>query len=453
VDVVVSVSGVVEADPFGQKKPCILKVTNDKVIAKSLVTAVYTLKRGDSVIASSKTATAQVIGEGVIKLNPATLVAPAVSPIDLWLYSNGVTVRIEFLAALAGDKARLIEINPAPGATPFPAVAFNANKRTNTVLSQDFLAARHGERPAFLWALIRDGKEVARSGPLVLNVNRIADGDSRFPTPVVAGQTGQELDVIKLVAGDKLSIASWLLQVAGQYVWLRYEGVKANGEAIYFDDLEGELHNSSQGLSRPALIDWLKTLKDDSVVTVTVKVNFHRLPDLATAVVFPVRKYMVKALRPILHEDFESVPDIEIGLGQQSIETPAMSIRVVSGNAKVSVGYMGTIGTDPGKVEGRVLYMAVDVGENKRLRAALEFKTAYSKVGFYYSGTNAPFSAYFYDVDDRLLDSKVLPVNSPINIANRVDFSGLNIKRIEVVPGYADNLIDAFRLDMFYFVV
>ncbi|MHC8331888.1 hypothetical protein [Pseudomonas sp. LB3P25] len=270
-------------------------VPNSKVIANSTVKVVYQLARGGAVIATSAPATAQVIGVGVIKLNPATLVAPAVSPIDLWLYSNGVTVRIEFLAALAGDMARLIEINPEPGATPFPAVEFNANKRTNTVLTQAFLAEHHGKQLTFRWALIRDGKEIARSGPLVLNVNRIAEGDARFPTPVVAGQTGQELDVTQLVATDTLRIAPWLFQKSEQFVWLRYDGFNNSGAPIFFEDLKGVLHNETQGLTRPALVDWLKALKDGTKVTMTFRVNFSRVADLGSAVTFPERRYTVKA--------------------------------------------------------------------------------------------------------------------------------------------------------------
>ncbi|RON23087.1 hypothetical protein BK660_07475 [Pseudomonas brassicacearum] len=272
-------------------------IPNNKIIANSTVKVVYQQIRGTP-IATSTPAIAQVIGTGVITLKPATLVAPAQNPIDPWLYSTGVTVRVEFLVALAGDKAQLIEINPLHGTTPFPAVAFNANKRTNTVLNQAFLAARHGRQLEFRWALIRGGKEIARSGPLVLKVNRIVEGDSRLPTPIIVGQTGSELDVNKLVAGDTLSIAPWLSQVAGQYVWLQLSGFNNSGASIFFDVLDGVLHNETQGLTRPlgqALVDWFKTLKHGTAVTMTFRVNYSGVRDVLTAVTFPVRTYTVKA--------------------------------------------------------------------------------------------------------------------------------------------------------------
>ncbi|PNB76679.1 hypothetical protein C1X30_32455, partial [Pseudomonas sp. FW305-BF6] len=90
-----------------------------------------------------------------IKLNPPTLVGTA-RPLDPFELA---TLRVEYLDARAGDKAQLIEINPPAGATPFPVVAFNTNKRTNTVLTQAFLAERQGSQLRFRWVLIRGGKE------------------------------------------------------------------------------------------------------------------------------------------------------------------------------------------------------------------------------------------------------------------------------------------------------
>lgn len=67
-DVVVPATGAVEADEFGQKRPCVLQIANDKVLAHSTVTASFQLERSGSVVATSRTAMAQVIGEAVIDL-------------------------------------------------------------------------------------------------------------------------------------------------------------------------------------------------------------------------------------------------------------------------------------------------------------------------------------------------------------------------------------------------
>ena len=173
-DVVVPVSGVVEADPFGQKKPCILQVPNDKVIAESAVTMVYTLKRGGTVIASSATAKAQVIGESTITLNPPV---PVANPVDALAHPDGLLVQVGYPASLSGDEGQLILLTPSSQSFAFPLLPLDPDHQANFTLDAAFLGAWHGKVPQFVWALFRGGKEIARSGPLVLKVNRIADGD------------------------------------------------------------------------------------------------------------------------------------------------------------------------------------------------------------------------------------------------------------------------------------
>jgi hypothetical protein len=184
----VTVPGKVEADPFGSKKTLFLEVPNDKVFAGSNVTVTYELHRpnGD-LVGSSNPANAAVTGSAPIELLPPFLVAPAVDPINVLAYPNGVTVRIEYLQALNGDKARLVEVNPPADAPQFPLVEFNSNKRVNTVLSQSFLAARQGQTIALRWNLNRDGGLAAKSPATTLNVLEIADGEGQesFETGVV----------------------------------------------------------------------------------------------------------------------------------------------------------------------------------------------------------------------------------------------------------------------------
>lgn len=298
-DVVVIVTGNVETDEFGQKKPCILQVANDKVITNSAVKVAFTLKRGGMVIASSKTATAQVIGSDTIPLDPPF---PAANPVDPLAYPQGMTIQVAFAASQPGDQARLIVVN-MQDPPMFSDLPLDANHQATFNLQAQFLGAWHGTAVQFVWALIRGSKEIARSGPLVLNVSRISNGDTRFPTPAIAGQLGQELDVTKLVVTDQLSIAQWLLQQAGQCVWLRYDGFNSSGAPIFFDDLNGEPHNDAQGLTRPLgqrLVDWLKAFKHGTTVTITFRVNFARNSDLAMSVAFPVRTYMVKSVSDLI---------------------------------------------------------------------------------------------------------------------------------------------------------
>ena len=144
------------------------------------MTVTYELRRpnGD-LVGNSQPANATVTGTAPIDLLPPFLVAPAVDPIDVLAYPNGVTVRIEYLDALEGDRARLVEVNPPAGSPQFPLVEFNSNKRVNTVLSQSFLAARQGQVIELRWNLNRDGEQAGKSPATKLSVLKIADGEGQ----------------------------------------------------------------------------------------------------------------------------------------------------------------------------------------------------------------------------------------------------------------------------------
>ncbi|SCX72353.1 hypothetical protein SAMN03159507_05095, partial [Pseudomonas sp. NFACC32-1] len=65
-----SETGTVETDGFGQKQACVLEIPNDKVIPDSTVEMSYKLFRGTTLIGTSKTAHATVIGQGAPEIEP-----------------------------------------------------------------------------------------------------------------------------------------------------------------------------------------------------------------------------------------------------------------------------------------------------------------------------------------------------------------------------------------------
>lgn len=132
-------------------------IPNSKVIADSTVRVSYEQIRGGKVIATSKDAEANVIGEAAPNLLPAFLVAPAKNPIESSLYPEGVKVRVEHLTAQEGDKARLDALNALPGTPEFATVKLNQNKRANFTLSPELLKAHQGRNLRLRWVLIRKG--------------------------------------------------------------------------------------------------------------------------------------------------------------------------------------------------------------------------------------------------------------------------------------------------------
>ncbi|UVM48997.1 hypothetical protein LOY38_21915 [Pseudomonas sp. B21-015] len=231
--------------------------------------------------------------EAKIELLPPLLVKPAANPIDP--LGDLPTVRVEFLAAIAQDRARLVERKAPVGSQPFPLTLLNKNKRANFLLNREFLVARQGTSLELFWNLNRDGKKVTSSESLALTLKPIAAEDSRFPTPGIEGAT-TELDVTTLLPTAQLTVAEWLGQASGQCVWLRYDGFDANGAAVSLELFKGEAHNGSSGFSCPAQVDWLSALGHGTVLTISFKVNFNQKANFTTAVSFPKRTYTVKAV-------------------------------------------------------------------------------------------------------------------------------------------------------------
>lgn len=311
-------SGTIDKDGFGRFNPCIMEIPNSNIVLDDQVRAAFTLSRNGVTVGGSRTAVARVIGAGAITLNPPTLVLPATSPIDVLAYANGVTVRVTF-AGNSGDKAQLKELNPAPGAVPFPEQDFIAGQSDFT-LSPAFLAARQGQDVELTWVLIRGGIAFDESLALLLKIDRIADGDTRLPMPVINGNTTDELDTTQLPANAQLTVAPWL-NVPGECLWLDYEGVDQSGAIVVLPDLTGSPHTTPPGLSRLAPVEWLKALKNGTRCMIKFSVNFDKVPNKTTAVKFPITVYDIKS-----GSGFE-FDDSPMSFTQSNIHFPGLVIK------------------------------------------------------------------------------------------------------------------------------
>ncbi|WP_336346520.1 YncE family protein [Pseudomonas monsensis] len=258
-DVVVAVSGKVEADPFGTKVTCVLEVPNDKVVPGSTVTATYQLRRpnGD-LVGSSNTAKATVTGTNPIELLPPFLVAPAVSPIDVRAYPQGVTIRVEYLQALPGDRARLVELNPPPGAPQFPLVDFNSNKRTNTKLTQEFLAARQGKALDLRWNLNRNNQQAGRSTELNLTILKLPAVLFFINAPYLIAPAGRLKEVVIRVGSEAQPIADAKVTLTLPDGFRYADG--GSGDREFISDALGLITvNDIKGSSRPGEVALIAT--------------------------------------------------------------------------------------------------------------------------------------------------------------------------------------------------
>ncbi|WP_456255077.1 hypothetical protein ACP3PM_23810 [Pseudomonas iridis] len=307
-DVVVKVSGKVEAE-FGQKKVLFLEVPNDKIFAGSNVTATYELRKpnGDPV-GSSSTANATVTGSTPIDLLPPSLVAPAINPIDVLAYPNGVTVRIEYLGALKADRARLVEVNPPAGSPQFPLVEFNSDKQVDTVLSPAFLAARHGKIMELRWNLNRNGGQAGKSPITQMSVLKIADGDSRLPSPKVPQAPDDKvLDLNTFEGNAEVTVLPWIGISTDNIVTLKLLGKATDNSDCTIPILTNHKITEAEktsGIKEILTREQLLTLKHDTELKVSFEVSPSPNSNLAPIVFPPLNLNLLKKVPPLI-EEFE----------------------------------------------------------------------------------------------------------------------------------------------------
>ncbi|WP_200889827.1 hypothetical protein, partial [Pseudomonas fluorescens] len=200
-----------------------------------------------------------------------------------------------------------LEVNPLPGAEPFPLLTLNQNKRANFKLAPAFLVARRGTAIKLRWELIRGGEPEGESTDLTLTIRSIAEDDPRLPTPNIAGNTSSELNVPELTTDARILAGKWPLFVPGQPIWVTCSGFDKNGDPVNKDVRSGEPNDSADGLSVLAPVEWLKTLKDGSELTIACAVNLDGSANEAEAVSFPQRSYIIKSSISI-YENFDSAP-------------------------------------------------------------------------------------------------------------------------------------------------
>ncbi|WP_236189658.1 hypothetical protein [Pseudomonas pharyngis] len=337
-DVVVTVSGKVEADPFGQKKPCILEVPNNKIFAGSNVIVTYELREpnGD-LVGTSKPATATVTGSTPEDLLPPFLVAPAVNPIDVLAYPNGVTVRIEHLQARDGDRARLVEVDPPAGSPPFPLVEFN-NKPVDTVLSPAYLAARHGKVIELRWNLNRDGGEAGESDATKVTLLKIANGDPRLPSPKIPQAPDDKvLDLNSFQGNAEVTVRPWTGISTDNIVQLTLSGKDNNNNDHTIPILTNHKITDTEttsGIKETLTREQLSSLKHDT----DFKVSFEVLPSATNnlaPIAFPTLTLKLLKNPIVTVEDFETGTVGGIPPGTV-MYFPSMSVTVVTGDVWLS---------------------------------------------------------------------------------------------------------------------
>ncbi len=293
-DVDLRIPGKITAS-FGVLQPCIVSVPNDQIIAGSDLEVFFELSRPDGkLVGQSKTATATVVGTR-IELEPPSIKEASGNVLDPFAAKDTLTAIVPAYNDMIGTQVSVTWTGtPGEGSVTVGPVNVTAQMDKEVTLPNTVVAFNLGKAVKVIYTVFRNGVP-QNSRELDLSVLSIVDGDSRLPTPAIDGAEGNTLEVSKLQDDAKARVARWLLQAAGQRVWLFGDGINANGEPTHEVILEAIENKSEDGLTTLAAIEWLRGLKDDSTVTITFKVNYDGNADVASAVTFPVRTYTVSA--------------------------------------------------------------------------------------------------------------------------------------------------------------
>ncbi|WP_330207328.1 MULTISPECIES: hypothetical protein [unclassified Pseudomonas] len=437
-----SISSHVDLIPATAGRPVRITVDKKYVTANlnGTVVADYSIQRTGETLGHSHELTLR-IGAALGELPPPFLVAPATDPIDVLAYPDGVTVRIEFLEALSGDQARLVEVDPPAGTPPFPLVEFN-NKRVDTVLSPAFLAARHGKVIELRWDLNRDGGQAGESDAARVTLLKITDEDPRLPSPKIPQASDDNvLDLNSFEGNAEVTVRPWTGISTDNIVQLKLSGKDDNNDDYTIPILTNHkiTHTeTTSGIKETLTREKLATLKHDT----ELKLPFEVLPDTTnnlTPIMFPT--LILKLLKnPLVTlEDFEtgSVGDKPVGT---VMDFPSMTVTVVVGHVKVLI--YGD--THAPQITSMHLYLA----PRTTIRLTLKHPAKSIRFGIA-DNLRIPSSYKCYEENLQLVKAEPTP---PYDGQNQIwvditETPNRKIKYIDITDGGGDSILDNFSMN------
>ncbi|SFX02857.1 YncE family protein [Pseudomonas sp. NFACC43] len=329
-----SETGTVETDGFGQKQACVLEIPNDKVISGSTVQASYKLFRGTTLVGTSKTAHATVIGAAQNLLPPSVKEAngPILNPVQA---KDALHIVVPANAALLPDDKLKVTWTGAAG-TPaggsHTSGEWPIRDGWEVPIPNSVVAFNLGKSVTVTYTVIQNGVESPPSDPFVLNVQALSQDDLLVARPRIlqAANNGEgaELDVATLTGNATVRIDAWPLIAQGQYVWLRLKGKNNDGtdyERVLWSSALGSRVSASwvsSGFATNTVpLTELRGLRNGSALTVEFKVTLNQSIEESQADTFPLRTYTVKAmewLTPTLTDIRDSKGSV---VGGSTVET------------------------------------------------------------------------------------------------------------------------------------
>lgn len=387
----------------------------------------------------------------VVPLQPLALLAPAVNPIDVLAYQLGIILRAEFVHALPGHEALLTEIDPPAGSKPFTPVALGPGKYADFSLGSAFLVARRGSSRRFYWTLISGGKPICDSPDLTLVINAIAENDPRLPTPNIARETGDQLNIDLLPDDAQIMVNRWSFQESGDLVFLKLEGIDSDENSTEKIIYSGEPHYSTNGLTVAAPMEWMRKLKNNSKLKVTFGTNSKSSSNGSTTIFFPSRTYTTKTKPLYILENFDSLPTFYIRAGQ-SVESPLLRFECIKGNLKLVRLLDVPSNQCPIPITEEmygIAILSITTTAPSECEFILQLHSNYSEVNFWYCAVNknntSAMTGYIecLNSQNQLLERAEMTL-SPFFTQQNIHFTGKDIRKLRFVPYLPKNALNNY---------
>lgn len=359
-------------------------------------------------------------------LAPTVNEAPTDKTLDPFAAQHTLTCQVPANTFVDGDQITVSWIAP-PGVSPqgsytSPATLVSAGLAISIPTS--VVAFCLGLTVTVIYNVIRRGVS-SPSLPLSLTVLAIADFDSRLPAPTILqaenNGEGPELDITNLTAPATIRCLVWPLIALFQPVWLILSGKNASGSDITTTLLSFPKNAVHQAWINLKYFDvsipesFTEQLADGSILEVKFLAAFDKNADINKAITFTLRRYTIRALKPILSENFDHRATQLIAPGGR-IVLDSMTITFLAGNGYMGITSLANVITGPypqlpDYCYGQVLEMHWQASGTAQ-HMHIQFNWNYSYVSFWcrFAQFN-DLSVYFFDEAGKTLHHMYLANN------------------------------------------
>ncbi|WP_148057448.1 hypothetical protein [Pseudomonas brassicacearum] len=238
-----------------------------------------------------------------------------------------------------------------------------------------------GHTVTVTYTVIRGNAEPVTSQPLIFYVLSVSQSDLPRPFITQASDSGEGLvlDVNRLTEFT-LRINAWILQMRGQFFWLRLLGTNADGSPfneVYWSAPSNVVGPEfSKGFhAQNFSADPLKGLENHSILTLVLKVGLQGSQDETLSQPFAHRSYIVRTgapitpVRPLIQSVKDLDQDIIDGGSTAHASVTIEGTAMVGGEVEIFDGLIskGTARADSGRWE----FLMVDLGIGRHVFKAV----------------------------------------------------------------------------------